>query len=147
MPLHPNEVLVRLVYQRILNEGELALADAFIAADAVDHAPDQCSSLPCAGPADLKMFVASICEAFPDVSWRIDTLLVGGDLVAITSLLHGSHHGEFRSIPASGQPVVLTGVDIVRIAHGQIVEHWGTLAPLDRSAHMRHEEHHEGYSA
>ena len=146
MTLHQNEVLVRLVYQKILNEGDLALADACIALDAVDHAPDQRSSLPSAGPEDLKKFVASICEAFPDISWTIDTLLVHDDLVAVTSSARGSHHGEFRSVPASGQCVVLKGVDTVRIAHGQIVEHWGTLAALDGPIRTRQEGNHGGFS-
>ena len=133
MTLHPNEVIVRLVYQKVLNEGELALADALIAPDAVDHAPDQRSSLPSAGPEALKEFVASICEAIPDISWTIDTLLVHDDWVALTSSVRGSHHGEFRSVPASGKTVVIKGVDLIRIARGQIVEHWGTLPPLARS--------------
>ena len=52
----------------------------------------------------------------------------------------------FRSVPASGQCVVLKGVDTVRIAHGQIVEHWGTLAALDGPTRPGQEENHGGSS-
>jgi predicted ester cyclase len=37
----------------------------------------------------------------------------------------GTHTGDFWGIPATGKRVEFTGIYIVRIAGGRIVEHWG----------------------
>jgi predicted ester cyclase len=37
----------------------------------------------------------------------------------------GTHTGDFFGIPATGKRVEFTGMYMVRIAGGQIVEHWG----------------------
>ena len=37
----------------------------------------------------------------------------------------GTHKGEFMGIGPTGKRVTATGIDIVRIANGKIVERWG----------------------
>ena len=38
--------------------------------------------------------------------------------------LHGTHHGNFMGIPATGREINVPGMIIYRIADGKIVEHW-----------------------
>jgi predicted ester cyclase len=42
----------------------------------------------------------------------------------------GTHQGEFMGIDPTGNRVTITGVDILRIADGKIVEHWGKFDDL-----------------
>jgi predicted ester cyclase len=37
----------------------------------------------------------------------------------------GTHTGDFYGIPPTGKHIDLTGIYIVRIVNGKIVEHWG----------------------
>lgn len=38
----------------------------------------------------------------------------------------GTRTGDFFGIPRTGSAVTVTGVHIVRIADGRIIEHWGS---------------------
>ena len=40
--------------------------------------------------------------------------------------MRGTHRGDFFGLPATGREVTLTGVHIMRVADGKIVEHWGS---------------------
>jgi predicted SnoaL-like aldol condensation-catalyzing enzyme len=143
-----NSALVRRIYDEILNLGELHLADEIIHGSAVDHAPSLLSSLPITRAEDLKAFVHMMCTAFPDVYWEIGEIITTDSTVVIRTELTGTHLGDFHGIPATGDIVRMTVIDIVRIVEGKIAEHWGTLPPLDlngrplpvgRSARQREE--------
>lgn len=123
--------LVCRVYQEILNEGDLDLADAVIAVDAVDHAPTPLSSLPIHGPESLKGFVQEFCCAFPDASWEIERIAAFDTLVTVRTVVTGTQLDAFQGVAATGAEMRMTTTDTLRIVAGKIVEHWGTLPPLE----------------
>lgn len=51
-------------------------------------------------------------------------MVAEGDKVVTRKTFHGSHQGEFIGIPPTGKQVSIGLIDIVRIAGGQVVEHW-----------------------
>ena len=61
----------------------------------------------------------------PDWHTEIDDLIAEGDKVVARITMTGTHTGDFYGIPATGVHVEFTGIYIVRIADGKIVEHWG----------------------
>ena len=75
-------------------------------------------------------FSTAFRQAFPDYQVTIHDMIVEGDKVVTRKTFAGTHRGEFMGIPASGQKVPFGGIDIVRIADGKIVEHWGEFDML-----------------
>ena len=61
----------------------------------------------------------------PDWHTAIDELIAEGDKVVARITMTGTHTGDFYGIPATGKRVEFTGIYIVRIAYGKIIEHWG----------------------
>ena len=61
----------------------------------------------------------------PDVHSVIEELIAEGDRVMARYTLTGTHKGDFFGMPPTGKQVRMSGVYIVRIADGLIVEHWG----------------------
>jgi steroid delta-isomerase-like uncharacterized protein len=61
----------------------------------------------------------------PDYYTEIEDLIAEGDKVVARVTMTGTHTGDFWGIPPTGRKVNLTGIYIVRIAAGKIVEHWG----------------------
>ena len=61
----------------------------------------------------------------PDWRTEIEDLIAEGDKVVARIRMTGTHTGDFYGIPATGKRVEFTGIYIVRIANGKIVEHWG----------------------
>lgn len=61
----------------------------------------------------------------PDWHTAIDDLIGEDDKVVARITMSGTHTGDFYGIPATGRRVEFTGIYIVRISNGKIIEHWG----------------------
>ena len=61
----------------------------------------------------------------PDWQTAIVDMIGEGDKVVARITMTGTHTGDFYGIPATGKRVEFTGIYVVRIANGKIVEHWG----------------------
>ncbi len=90
--------------------------------------------MPVPGAADsregLRQASALYRAALPD--WRsvVDVLVAEGDIVVERFTASGTHQGTLMGVPATGQTLVLQGMQMFRIEHGKIVERWGRLDEL-----------------
>src|SRR5690606_674150 len=64
-------------------------------------------------------------QGMPDYHTAIEDLIAEGDRVAARVTITGTHTGDFYGLPATGKRIQVSGMYIVRIAQGKIVEHWG----------------------
>jgi steroid delta-isomerase-like uncharacterized protein len=80
---------------------------------------------PVPDPERVERGSAALANAFPDLRTAEADSVKEGDKVAFRWLLSGTHEGEFMGISATGRRVEAMGMDIVRVASGEIVEHWG----------------------
>ena len=76
------------------------------------------------GPESMEQFQHSFLEAFPDLQFPIDDLLVEGDRCACRYRMWGTHTGAFMGTPATGKRIDITGTCVSRIADGKLVESW-----------------------
>lgn len=74
------------------------------------------------GRAAVKGMFDQILTAFPDGTYSVDQVVAENDLVAVRWSAEGTHNGTFFGVPATGTHVSFTGINIYRIACGQIVE-------------------------
>lgn len=70
-------------------------------------------------------------EAFPDLEHLVLAVIVDGDLVALRYTATGTHTGQFFDLAPSGIPVTMSGVNIFRIACGQVVETWSEFSGFE----------------
>jgi predicted ester cyclase len=117
-----NAELIRRLHAALLEERDPVVVDDFFAEGFVSH--NNPPGFP-AGRDGVKQFFATFRDAFPDVTVAIDELLVDGDRVAVATTFTGTHEGELMGIGPTGRRVSVTGIDVVRIAAGRIVEHRG----------------------
>jgi steroid delta-isomerase-like uncharacterized protein len=114
--------IIRLV-EEVFNDGHLDLIDELIARDAVEH-----EALPIATGelrTDLRMWLAELRGAFPDYHVEVQDVIVEGDKAVVRERITGTNSGTLMGIPPTGRPICIEAIDIVRIDHGAIVEHWG----------------------
>ncbi len=57
-------------------------------------------------------------------------MIAEGDKVVVRGTWSGTHKGEFMGIAPTGKSVSFGVIDIVRIAGGKVVEHWGQMDNL-----------------
>ena len=77
------------------------------------------------GVAGVERFLTMFAEAMPDLSVSVDVIVAEDDLVAVRTTTRGTQRGPLLGIPATGRRLEVDGIDIVRVADGRIVEHWG----------------------
>ncbi len=120
--LEQNKALVRRLLEDDISRGNRAVAAEIIAPDFVDHTNPPGMQHGLEGHnAIVDLFRA----AFPDQWWQIEDLIAEGDRVVARTTMTGTHRGDFFGLPATGRSVRVSGVHVMRIANGQIAEHWG----------------------
>src|ERR1051326_5878982 len=61
-------------------------------------------------------------KAFPDLRMTYTNWVVQGDNVAVRAVASGTHKGEFMGIPATNKKADITGLSIVKLRNGKVVE-------------------------
>ena len=85
---------------------------------------------PIRGIEAAKQLNAVYRNAFPDFVTSVEQMVAEGDKVVVRWSVHGTHTGDFQGIPPTGKHGMASGIDIVRIEGGQIVEDWGVFDSL-----------------
>ncbi len=115
-----NKATMRRIFES-LNAHDPDALEEVIATNFVEHntPPGQDPSLE-----GVKQQISMLFTAFPDVQFMLDDLIAEGDKVVARARMTGTQQGEFMGIPATGKQVTQTGIQIVRIARGKVVESW-----------------------
>lgn len=121
MSLQDNKILVRRFIDEVYNQGNLAAVDELFSPDF--QIPDALPAVP-PGTAGIKHHVRAWRAAFPDMRVTIDDLIAEGDKVVYRWTVQGTHQGEFMGAPATGEPVRVSGIVILRVADGHFLEMW-----------------------
>jgi steroid delta-isomerase-like uncharacterized protein len=121
MTTDENKALYRRFIGEVFNEGRLdavgeVLSPAYVYHDAV---PGGLS-----GPDGVKQIVSMFRAAFPDLNITIEEQVAEGDKVCSRTTLRGTHKGGIFGVPPTGKSVTMTGLTMVRIADGRLVESW-----------------------
>jgi steroid delta-isomerase-like uncharacterized protein len=105
-----------------------ALADRIFASDVVDH-----NKQPGQGPGreGIKHVIALYHTVFPELNLTNDDVIVSGDRAVVRWTATGTHEGDQLGVPATHRSVRMTGIDIIRVENGQIVERWGEWNGLE----------------
>jgi len=121
MSAEENKVIVRCVFEKVWNKGNLEVVDEVFATNYVFHGP---ANSGVRGPEGYKQHVTIYRTAFPDVQFTVEDMLTEGDKVAIHWTARGTHQGYLMGIAPTLKRGVVTGFSIVHIADGKIVEEW-----------------------
>jgi predicted ester cyclase len=114
--------VVALMHSRLLESRDPTAAEDLFAPEFVSH------NMPPGFPAGfpgVRRFFELFSAAFPDVEVTIDELVADGDRAAVATTMTGTHTGELMGIAPTGRRVSVTGIDVVRVEDGRIVEHRG----------------------
>jgi len=74
------------------------------------------------GSGGVKDWLDRVLHAFPNIHYTLTDYVESGDRLVLHWLAEGNHHGSFLKIPASGKPVKINGISILKIENGKISE-------------------------
>ena len=122
-----NETLVHRWFEEVWNRGRAEAIDEMLDCDGVAHGLTDQSGNELCGPEGFKPFFESFRSAFPDIQVSVEDTVTEGDKIAARCIVRGTHRGEGVGIAPTGRPVEFTGMTIVRVRDGKIVEAWNNF--------------------
>jgi predicted ester cyclase len=119
------------IVRRFIDEYQTGASDASFAEllhpDVVDHSrPPGIAP----GAEGVRQQFDGFRAGLPDFRATILHQVAEGDLVITHPVFNGTHTGELMGIPPTGREVEILVMDVVRVADGRIVEHWGLVDRL-----------------
>ena len=73
----------------------------------------------------MKKAILNLDAAFSKRFYELENHSINGDIVWVHYKFSAVHTGSFMGHEPTGKKVVIDVIDIARIEHEQIVEHWG----------------------
>ena len=120
-----NKDLLHRYHEDVWDQGHLEHSGMYLAPTFTSHAV--VTTMP-SGQVPGPDFLAQFRVGFPDMRSHEDALLGDGDLVSIQWTITGTHSGTFFGVAPTGKPITVSGMDVLRVADGLFVEHWGGIA-------------------
>lgn len=118
-----NKALVRQWFDEVWNKGRADAIDEMLPPEAVVHGLGD----DLRGPDAFKPFHTIYRAAFPDMQITIDDLIAEGDRVAFRWSAVATHRGPLMGVLATGHRVRFTGMGILRIVDGKLIEGWNNF--------------------
>ena len=122
-----NAALVRRWFEEVWNSGREEAIDELFGEEGVAHGLADETGTPLRGPAGFKPFFRKFREAFPEIEVVVEETIAEGDRVAARCNVRGRHRGDTLGFKATDSPVEFTGISIVRVREGKIVEAWNNF--------------------
>ena len=122
-----NKELVRRRFEEVRNKGRADAIEEMFDENGIAHGLADDPSQPIRGPRDFRPFHTVFREAFPNMTIVVEDLIAEADKVAARCSVRGKHEGDFMGREATQSPIEFTGIAIVRIDNGKIIEAWNNF--------------------
>lgn len=109
-------------YLELWNEGNVSLCDEIFSAEIVRHTVDIYEDI--IGIEAFKEYVTMQRKTFPDFNATLDELIIKGDNIVGRWTVTGTNTGPFGDLPPTGKKVKYSGVNVMRVVDGKIIEEW-----------------------
>jgi steroid delta-isomerase-like uncharacterized protein len=103
-----------------LNKGNAEIWKELCAPEFAYYSPSE-SPEPMSVDVTIECFQMAF-KGFPDINWKIQDLIAKGDKVIFRITETGTHDGEYRGIPATGNKIKVGVISILQFKDGKCVE-------------------------
>jgi steroid delta-isomerase-like uncharacterized protein len=114
-----NKALIRFWADEGFNKNNISIADQVYAPEVYYHEP---SAGEVVGLEQLKNFVVSWREAFPDSHLTIEEQVAENDKIATRWTFVGTHLGSFRGLEPTGRRVEMSAMYFYRFSRDKVIE-------------------------
>ena len=122
-----NKELIRRWFEEVWNQGRADAIDEMFDENGIAHGLSDDPANPIKGPTGFRPFHNVFREAFPNMMIVVEDVIAEDDKVAARCSVRAQHEGDFLGKAATQSPVDFTGIAIVRIYNGKIVEAWNNF--------------------
>lgn len=122
-----NKQLLRRWFDEVWNKGRADAIEEMFDEYGVAHGLSDDPAHPIVGPRNFRPFHTLFRDAFPNMLIVVEDLIAEGDKAVARCSVRAKHEGDFLGRAATESPVEFTGIAIVRIENGKIVEAWNNF--------------------
>jgi steroid delta-isomerase-like uncharacterized protein len=127
------KAIVKRLVMEAQQDGHLQVVDEILSPDFVDHTP--LKGVPPTRDG-VKILFAALQAAFPDLRVTIHDQVAEDDRVVTRKTLSGTHNGAFLGVPATGKPVAVDVIDVLRFSGDHVTDHWAAFDQLNLLVQM-----------
>lgn len=113
--------LVRILFDQVFTQGDLALVDELVSVDSPTHIPGWGTPSNRVG---LKQMIANLRAAFPDLICMVEDEIEGDHKSAALWTLRGTHQGSFFGNLPTGRRIEVQGFIFARTDKDKMIETW-----------------------
>jgi steroid delta-isomerase-like uncharacterized protein len=125
--IEDNKRVARRYYEEVLNGGDEELLGELAAPGYVEHDPFPGQG---DGIEGLRRRVALLRSSFSPCVYTVEDMVAEGDRVVVRWRSRGTHSGDFVGLPPTGRSYEMAGIDVHRLEHGRLAEHWHVVDQL-----------------
>ena len=118
------KTLLHRWFEEVWNQGSESAIDEMFAADGIAHGLNDADGSAIRGCENFKILHRNFRNAFPNMKVTIEETVAEGDKIAAVCKVTATHAGEGIGVAPTNQPIEFTGLTIVKIKDGKIVEAW-----------------------
>lgn len=122
-----NETLMHRWFEEVWNKGREEAIDEMFAEDGIGYGLPTENGEPIRGPKDFKPFHRKFRQAFPNIKIVIGETVSDGEKIASVWHVSGLHEGEGIGVAPTNQPVDFTGIVLIKVKDGKIIESWNSF--------------------
>ena len=114
-------------FDEVWNKRQIEAIDRMFATDGVAHGLVDEKGNELRGPAGFKPFFLQLTKAFPDIHVEVADTICEGDKIAARCIVTGTHRGDSLGVAASNRRVQFSGITILKMKDGKIIEAWNNF--------------------
>jgi len=119
-----NAAVLRAFMDRVWNRGELDAIDELLApAYTIHHDPGDPWSGQTLDRAGFRARLEASKAPFPDLTFEVGELVAGGERVAVSWTMRGTHSRPMGDVAATGNAIEVDGMTIYHFEGGRIAGH------------------------
>lgn len=118
------ETLLHQWFEEVWNNKSEDAIDELFAEDGVANGLNDADGNAPRGPENFKTLHRAFLSAYPDLKITIEETVSEGDKIAARCTVRATHTGEGLGVVPTNQPIEFTGMTIVKVKDGKIVEAW-----------------------
>jgi len=122
-----NKALMERWFEEVWNKGRAEAIREMVTEDLVVHGLSDAKGEAIKGVKEFDRFHSQFVNAFPNIQVEVEDLIAEGDKVAARCTVRAKHTGDALGVAATNTDVDFTGIAIVRISGGKIVEAWNNF--------------------
>jgi predicted ester cyclase len=118
----PAEIM-RLWFEEVWNRRDGDRIAVYLAPHGIIHALDE-ANRDARGPEDFRRFHQRFLDAFSELHFTLHDVIESGPLAASRWSVRLTHSGDSLGVPPTGATTTLTGMAMLRVEDGMVVEAW-----------------------